>query len=433
MKTFILILLVAALGTIAYYFLGTPAPALSMTPDKGPISASRPLILKLDAPGANLKKLTVKALQGDKSVVLLVRDYQAGTHQASESVSLAGFDLKDGPLNLQIVATDSAQYFGFGNKVELLRPFDLQSKPPVVEVLSVAHNIARGGSGLVVYTVSKDVEKTGVTFADQFYPGYKQGGNVYACLFPYPFDMDSKKYVPRVTAIDLAGNERIMGIYFHTLAKTFPTDRINLSDSYLEKIAAEFKNKIPQAATPLEIFLKANSQLREENAKVLSGLARQTSPLPLWQGVFLRLPNSAPRGAFAQSRSYIYEGKVVDQQVHLGVDLASLANSPVPAANRGKVVYADDLGLYGQCIVIDHGLGLQTIYGHLSRMGVKVGDNVEKGQKIGNTGATGMAGGDHLHYGVMVSGVQVNPIEWWDSSWIKNNITSKLEIGKKLK
>ena len=102
----------------------------------------------------------------------------------------------------------------------------------------------------------------------------------------------------------------------------------------------------------------------------------------------------------------------------------------MPAANRGKVVYADDLGIYGECVIIDHGLGLQTLYGHLSRIAVKVGDQVQKGQIIGNTGDTGLAGGDHLHYGVVISGEQVNPIEWWDPSWIRNNVTGKLEAAK---
>jgi murein DD-endopeptidase MepM/ murein hydrolase activator NlpD len=154
--------------------------------------------------------------------------------------------------------------------------------------------------------------------------------------------------------------------------------------------------------------------------------------MPLWEGQFIRLENAAPKGSFAQFRNYYYHGKVVDQQTHLGVDLSSLPHSSVPAANRGKVVYADDLGIYGQCIIIDHGLGLQTLYGHLSRIGVKVGDDVQKGQIIASTGDTGLAGGDHLHFGVLVSGEQVNPIEWWDPSWINNNVTSKLQTAREM-
>lgn len=78
-------------------------------------------------------------------------------------------------------------------------------------------------------------------------------------------------------------------------------------------------------------------------------------------------------------------------------------------------------------MVLDHGWGLQTIYSHLSQIGVKEGDDVKKGDKIGNTGATGLAGGDHLHYGVILNGLQIQPIEWWDPHWIKDNVTSKFQ------
>ena len=222
-----------------------------------------------------------------------------------------------------------------------------------------------------------------------------------------------------------------MDINYHLIAKTFSTDQINLTDPFLEKIASEFKGKFPQASTPLEIFLGANRNQRQQDRKLIYEYGRKTSPTPLWQGNFLRMPNTAPLGGFAQARTYIYQGKEVDRQTHLGFDLASLAHAPVPAANRGKVVFAGDLGIYGQCVIIDHGLGLQSIYGHLSRIGVKPGDNVEMGQKIGDTGATGMAGGDHLHFEMAVSGHSVNPIEWWDSHWIKDNVAGKLEMGKK--
>ena len=86
------------------------------------------------------------------------------------------------------------------------------------------------------------------------------------------------------------------------------------------------------------------------------------------------------------------------------------------------------LGIYGNCVVIDHGFGLQTIYGHLSEFLVKKGDMVKKGQIIGKTGSTGLAGGDHLHFTMQVDGVQVNAVEWWDPHWVKDRILSKMEI-----
>lgn len=432
MRSFLFVILIVVVAVLGFYFFGTPTPTVMLTPDTGPIAARRDLAVKLDAHGAIMKKLTVSAIQGEKTVNVVVKDYPSGSHQAVETFNLAQAGLKEGPLKLQVMATDSAVRFGADRTTTHAYSFTFENKPPVVVILSPTHNISRGGAGLVVYTVSKEVEKTGVVFGNQFFPGYRQKEGFYACLFPFPYDMDLNQYVPRVTAVDRAGNERLVGINYHLIPKTFPTDRINLSDSFLEKIAAEYKDQFPQAPTNLEIFLKVNKEMRQQDRKAIYDFGRQTSPAPLWQGDFLRMPKAAPLGGFAQFRTYIYQGKVVDRQTHLGFDLASVALAPVPAANNGKVVYAGDRGLYGQCVVIDHGLGLQTLYGHLSRIGVKAGDSVEKGQIIGNTGSTGMAAGDHLHYEVIVSGQSVNPIEWWDQSWIKNNVTSKLEIGKTL-
>jgi len=427
-----LIILVIALGLAVFYFLDTSGPAVALSRQPGAISARVDIGLKLRDTGSGLKALKVALQQGERSIPILNKEYPAGVKEASETFRLPQQPgLKEGPFKLQISATDRSVFrFGAGNSTEQAFDFAFQNKPPAVVVISTAHNISRGGSALVVYTVNREVERTGVVFADRFFPGYPQPGGFYACLFPFPQNTPEERFIPKVLALDRAGNERQMGIYFHLLPKAFPKDRIELSDAFLEKISSEFKDRFPQAATPLEVFLKANNELRQSDSKILGECGRKTSPVPLWEGDFLRLPNSAPRGTFNQLRSYYYQGKQVDQQNHLGIDLASLSHAKVPAANRGKVVYADDLGIYGQCIIIDHGLGLQTLYGHLSRIGVKEGDEVQKGQIIGDTGDTGLAGGDHLHFGVVVSGEEVNPIEWWDPSWIKNNVTDKLEAGK---
>lgn len=426
---FTLIILMALIGTILFYFLGTPRAKLSLSPETGMLDARRELALTLDAQRGLLKKLTVSAKQAEKSVDILSKDYPQGSHQSRETFNLEKAGLKDGAFTLQINATSSAPRFGADRTISKVYTFTIE-KPLELVVLSVAHNITRGGAGLVVYTLSKDVEKSGIIFGDQFFPGYSQGGNYYACLFPFPYSMEPGKYVPKVIAVDRGGNERLMNINYHLIAKDFSTDRINLTDTFLEKIAAEFKGKFPQAGTPVDIFLKANREQRQQDLKQIYDYGRKSSPTPLWQGTFLRMPKAAPLGGFAQYRTYFYQGKEIDRQTHLGFDLASLAHAAVPAANRGTVIHAGDLGIYGQCIIIDHGLGLQTIYGHLSQISVKPGDNVESGQIIGSTGTTGMAGGDHLHFEMTISGQSVNPIEWWDSHWMNNNVTGKLGIVK---
>jgi murein DD-endopeptidase MepM/ murein hydrolase activator NlpD len=434
MKSSVIIaaVLTAALVALGIYYLrDTSAPAVSLSPGPGPVSGRREITVTLADPGAGLKSLSVTALQRDQSIPVLTRHYPPGSHQARETFKLVLPDLKDGPFRLQVHATDRSPFrFGAGNSSLQSLSYEYLNKPPAVAVLSTAHNISRGGAGLVVYSVNREVEKSGIVFGDRFFPGYRQSGDIYACLFAFPFNQPAESYLPKVLAVDRAGNERQAGIYFHLLPKAFPSDRIELSDAFLEKISAEIKDRFPQAATPLEVFLKANRELRVHDLKVLAECGRKTSPTPLWEGSFLRLPNSAPRGSFAQLRSYFYRGSQVDQQTHLGIDLAALAHAAVPAANAGRVVYADDLGIYGQCVIIDHGLGLQTLYGHLSRISVKPGDPVQKGQIIGSTGDTGLAGGDHLHFGTVISGEQVNPIEWWDPSWIKNNVTGKLKEAK---
>lgn len=428
MKSFgaIFIVIVVAIVAVFGFLWWNSAPILSVNPAAGPVSAMKTVAVKLDGPTGGLKSLTVTAIQGGKKVDVLVRSYRSGVRKAAEAVSLAGANLKDGPLTLQLAATGSA--FIGGRTTVQSHSFTYDNTPPAITILSVAHNIIRGGAGLVVYSVSKEVEKTGVTFADRFVPGYRQGRDTYACLFPMPYNMDPQLFVPKVVAVDRAGNERTSMINYHLIIKPFSTDTIKLTDQFLDKINGEFRSKYPEAKTPLDLFLKVNREVRVQNVKALYDYARQSSPAPLWEGTFLRMPNTAPLGGFAQARTYLYQGQTVDQQTHLGFDLASVAHAPVPAANNGKVVYAGDFGIYGHCIIIDHGLGLQTLYAHLGQVGVKAGDTVTKGQIIANTDATGMAAGDHLHFGVVIAGQEVSPVEWWDAHWIRDNISSKLDL-----
>jgi murein DD-endopeptidase MepM/ murein hydrolase activator NlpD len=140
----------------------------------------------------------------------------------------------------------------------------------------------------------------------------------------------------------------------------------------------------------------------------------------------VQLGNSQVEASFADHRTYLYKGQEVDHQIHLGFDLAVTANVPVVAANSGMVINASWLGIFGNCVIIDHGMGVQSLYGHLSALDVKVGDTVAKGQVIGRSGMTGLAGGDHLHFTMLVGGHPVNPVEWWDTHWIQDRVDRKL-------
>jgi murein DD-endopeptidase MepM/ murein hydrolase activator NlpD len=177
-------------------------------------------------------------------------------------------------------------------------------------------------------------------------------------------------------------------------------------------------------------FLKFNREVRQDNFKQLLRIVENTDKKLYWKGTFLRLPKSARKAGFADHRRYKYKGHIIDRQIHMGVDLASVAHSPVSASNTGKVAFAEYMGIYGKTVIIDHGFGLFSMYSHLSDFNIKKGQIVSKGEIIGRTGTTGLAGGDHLHFGMLVHNTFINPVEWWDASWIKNNISGKINTVK---
>jgi murein DD-endopeptidase MepM/ murein hydrolase activator NlpD len=180
------------------------------------------------------------------------------------------------------------------------------------------------------------------------------------------------------------------------------------------------------AGDRVQAFLRINGELREKNAATIAAQARKTAPELLWSSAFQQLSNSAVQSLFADHRTYFHGGQEIDQQVHLGFDLAVTASVPISAANRGRVVFAEYLGIYGNCVILDHGMGVQSLYAHLSSIDVGVDDTVDKGQTIGRSGMTGLAGGDHLHFTMLVDGNAVNPVEWWDPKWMEDRVLRKI-------
>jgi murein DD-endopeptidase MepM/ murein hydrolase activator NlpD len=418
----LLFVILAGLGIGFLLLRDNKAPQLTLNPADGPTSAQKPPTLTVEDAGTGLKSLVINVTQGGKVTKLVDTTFKSGVARQQITLPLEKLGLKEGPIVIDVKAKDRSTPSNSTKKTFSL-VYDIH--PPVISVLTTAHNIIQGGSGLVMFRVSEKVRRAGVQVADRFFPAFHQEGDVYACLFAFPYNLKPADFLPRVVAEDLAGNERSAGFYYHVKLRPARSDQINLSQAFLGQKMPEFQNYFPNVKDPLELFLHVNGELRAANIAKLKELSVKTVDKPLWQGTFLRLPNAAPKAGFNEARDYIFNGKKVDHQVHLGLDLASLAASPVPASNSGTVIYAKELGIYGQCVIIDHGLGLQSLYSHLSSIDVKAGDKVNKGQIIGHTGATGMAGGDHLHFGIIVGGIEVSPVEWLDPHWIKDNFTSK--------
>ena len=299
-------------------------------------------------------------------------------------------------------------------------------RPTSITADGFQHYINQGGSEMVLLTPSGYWTEAGVRVGGLKFDSFPapSGSGQRLALFAFPWDMPIAT-APMVFASNPAGTEATGHFWFKIFPKKFRARDLTIDDKFLDKVV----NQIDPQGTGdlLGRFLKINGQLRVENNRVLADLRLKSEPKFLWTQPFLQLANSKVESEFADVRSYIYNGKKVDQQVHLGFDLAVTAHTPVVAANDGKVVWAAPLGIYGNCIVVDHGYTLQSIYGHLSEIGVKEGDMVKRGQVMGKSGSTGLAGGDHLHFSMQVGGVQVNPVEWWDEHWIKDHVWNRLK------
>jgi murein DD-endopeptidase MepM/ murein hydrolase activator NlpD len=426
-----LILLVVLGGLIAaavYYFRDTEGPTISLLPSSGPISAKSPLSLTLTDEGTGLKQVQVTVIQNGNRMPLIDKVAPPESKQIDIELNIGSLKPKQGAFEIEVVTVDRAIYhLGKGNRSKQTFALTYDTRPPIISILSKAHNFTKGGSGLVVYRLNEEVEKTGVQVGELFFPGFLQDSGAYVSLIAYPFDMAESIFVPRVVALDLAGNERQAGIFYRANKKKFRQRKINLSKSFLQQKAPEFEAMVPEPGDELTTFLYVNGEIRKQNRAQMVELSKDTAEAPLWQGNFLQMRGAKVLAMFADHRTYSYAGKKVDKAVHLGYDLASVAQAKIEAANDGEVVWADYLGIYGLCVVIDHGLGLQTLYAHMSQLEVQPGDIVVRGQELGRSGATGMAGGDHLHFGVFVSGIAVQPLEWWDKNWLKNNIDVKLQ------
>lgn len=315
-----------------------------------------------------------------------------------------------------------------GNETALVFPVKIDTKPPRVHIEHAQQYITPGGSGIVVYSVSEPSERHGVMLDDTFFQGYPLRGSTkrFIAYIALPWNSDKPEQA-RVIAVDQAGNEGSTPFSMRFKSAKEKKDRINISDGFLNKKIPEFEDSYPQLnGTNLEKYLIVNRTVRVQNAEKIAVLCNNTESEQLWEGRFLRMAG-AGRAGFADQRTYYYKGEPIDHQTHLGMDIASTARVEVEAANNGKIIFADYLGIYGNMVMIDHGQGLTSLYSHLSRIAVEVGQTVEKGEVIGNSGTTGMAGGDHLHFSMLVHGIFVTPIEWWDSHWIDVNINKIIE------
>ncbi len=437
----LVIILVLLVWSFTIFFEGEkPSIDLKTRPDF--LSASQKFTFKISDMKRGLKKLKVSINQEGRSIPIFEKQFpfeglfnQQGVHQYEKEIFIdpSALNLAQGRTDLNIQVWDySRRGGGDGNMTMARHKMIVDTTPPSLRAISRMHNINWGGSCLVIYQTSSDTQESGIFVNDLFFPGFpiEDGSRkgVYACYFAIPYDSSLTPLI-YMWAKDRAGNRSKATFYNHIRKRRFGRDRINITDRFLKRVLPHFSfYALDPDKSDIEKYIKINNDLRRENNLTFVKLKEKTSTKRLWEGSWLRLKNAATMARYARHRYYYYKGKKVDEQIHLGIDLASLANSPVQAANHGRVIFADRLGIYGLAVVLDHGQGLSSVYGHLSSINVRLNQDVSRGDTIGFTGQTGLASGDHLHFSIIVNGVFVNPREWWDSHWIKDNITRKLAL-----
>ena len=437
--------LLAMLGFFGWFFtimFEGDKPGVTLQPLPEFLSKPQKLTLSASDSKRGLKAIRVSIKQGGRETILLEEGFpfegflnRQGTHHYDKDflVDPSAISLTQGEVELSVHVWDYSKRGGGNGNVTLIQHrMTVDTIPPAIRVISRMHNINVGGSGLIVYQVSSDTQESGVFVNDLFFPGFPEDGKaekgLHVCFYAIPYD-SSPRVPMTLSAKDRAGNVSKTGFYYHVRTTGFRQEKMDISDRFLDQVLPYFSfYPTPSEEGDLKRYLKINNDLRKENHLTLMKLTEKTTPRRLWEGTWLRLSNAATMARFADHRLYSYKGEKVDEQTHLGMDLASLSNSPVEAANSGRVIYADRLGIYGLTVVLDHGQGLSSLYGHLSKLEVAFGQEIGKGDTIGFTGQTGLAAGDHLHFAILVNGIFVNPIEWWDEHWIRDNITKKLAL-----
>ena len=449
--------LLLAGGSVVYYYAGQePGPLVKIEKPAaiggGPVA----LDVTVDSVGARLRRLDVSVEQQGRVFRLFSLDAPGEARfvqetadriritQNSPSSALTG--LRDGPARLLVTASRDVLYGIRRAETVESRELPVRLVPPKLAVVSRHHYVNLGGAEMVVYRVTPADATSGVQVGNRYYPGYPAAGAagsiapgappvdpaLRVAFFALLHDDDITTPI-RLVARDPAGNAAEAEFAYRAFTAEFARRRVPVDDAFFKKVVPLILEATPSLRLPvdtpeerLEAFLRINNDVRRANESQIQELARGTSPEMLWRGTFTRMGRSKSEAVFADHRTYVHQGRNVDQQVHLGTDLASTRGAAITASNTGHVVFTGFLGIYGNCVVLDHGMGVQSLYAHLSSVTVEAGDRINRGETIGRSGATGLAGGDHLHFTMIVAGRPVNPIEWWDPHWIADRVDRKL-------
>jgi hypothetical protein len=431
-------------------FDATPPTIAWLDVPKGFGADARAVGIRISDSDSGLERVTVTVVQGERRSVLLDKRYDHDVVLSDDlavRVDPSALSLAEGAVDL-LVSTEDRGMWSSPAELSISRPVDFRRGR--IEPLTVQHNATVGGAEVAVFRfVGPNLERIGVEVGGRFFkafplkafsPSGTTPDGLYVALFPIPTNFDPKTETVKLVAVDEFGTQVTSSLYHRIAAKTFPEVDMKLGDQFVHSKVPELLASLRRARPDVTVsgddvrdFKLVNETLRTLNEATIQK-ALQESPVTerLWSGAFVRPLAAAPKAGFSESRVYRYEGTEVSRSVHVGIDLADLQQARVGAAQAGEVIFVGDLGIYGETVIVDHGIGVSSLYGHLSSISVKKGERVVIGQELGRTGTSGLAGGDHLHYEVRVQGVPVSPLAWWDPNWMRDHIEGKVTEAEKL-
>ncbi|WP_164968136.1 M23 family metallopeptidase [Arcobacter sp. CECT 8986] len=445
-KFLIIIILIAIVGVVGFIYLSPQfeqnKPEIKFTDKKEFWNLKDSLNMNIsDESGIKYYKVTYK---DDKNETVLedkvLDDAKKSINLEIKAPKLDMF-FKGKNVSIIVEAVDKSKWNFFeGNSIKKEFKIKIDKQSPVANVIGNSFAIRRGGSAVVVVQVKdENLQDAYISFNNEerfeLIPFYKK--DFYIALIAWPVTIEKFDRV-NLVAIDKANNKTFTKVPLYIRPLKIKNENISISSSFVNNISKNVleKSGLDVPTTVKDIFVKENRTLRKMNTDIIKEITRKFMDKEkidnFYIRAFKRLSGSKTVAGYADRRHYYYENEKIDQAWHLGMDWASIKHATIKASNGGKVIFNDFLGIYGNTIIVDHKLGLQTLYAHTSKSNVTVGENIKANSIIANTGSTGAVFGDHLHFGVLVQGIEVNPLEWMDRNWIRTRITNVITEAKKV-
>jgi len=431
----IVLLILGGAGFVYFSPIFEKTPPVIQIKTNGYTNLKQPLEVDIkDASG--IKYYRVTAIYDNKAHVLNNQTVKNRDSELKLKVKLPQLEGKK--VTIKVVAVDNSKWHFFaGNTAKKSASLLIDTTPPSAEVINNSYAIGKGGSAVVVvYVADKNLKDKYVLvnnkYKFQLTPFVKKG--YYITLVAW--DINDDKFDAELIAEDKAGNITQIHIPYYWRKYKYPKAKINISDKFVNTIAVRVLKKMGLSVpeNPVKIFKKVNEEVRALNEKEIAKITkpvRENRVDSFNIARFNPLPGSALKAYFGEKRTYYYKNEPISKAVHKGMDLAKIRHSKIYSSNYGKVVAEKYIGIYGNVEIIYHKLGLYTLYAHTSSYVKKVNDFVKRGDIIAITGSSGAVFGDHLHFGVYIQGVAVNPKEWMDPHWIKINILNVINQAKR--